>query len=643
MFGDVIDPRPLWKSPISLTMGIFPQYHSVVFIVSGHPTSPKHFRYKHIMRILSIGLFVILKPFSLAFGPSLRWTPPPIYTSSSPHFGNHGPVTSTTSLLQSPPSQLESIVDNAKSLVILDKERQDTLLSASASGLAVALAMIPEAIAFAFVAGVHPLVGLWTTVSLGFTAAALGGRAGIVSSASGACSVVVAALCASHGPSYLSACAMLAGALQILGGSLGVGKLIRLVPHPVMLGFVNGLAVLMTRSQLHHFQGIVWNSPQGLATYGLTGFTMMLCKVLPKLTKKVPATLGAIVIATLVAVGAKLPVTTLGDVAGASTFTGGLSVLPKLGLPAVPWTITTLKTVFPYAITMAAVGAIESLLTMQLLDGMMDDGKRGSTRKEMIGQGAGNVASGMVGGIGGCALLGLSLINVQSGGGISRWSGMSFAVFLALGLVLAAPLLAQVPLASLVGIMLLVCYSTFSWSSLRLLNKIPRLDALVIALVSIVTVKKDLAVAVLCGTIASALGFAWKQSTNIAASTSTTAEVKTYNLTGPLFFGSTDKFQDLFTVKSDPSKIVLDFTNCRVFDHSALEAINTLSDSYGDQGKSVTLRGLSSDCAQLLANLQKGGKLPPYEIVEKHPATDPSYGVAEESSVYENISVKEST
>jgi len=541
---------------------------------------------------------------------------------------------------QQPPSQLQSIVLNAKSLVSIDKERKDTLLTSSASGLTMTLAMIPEAIAFSFVAGVHPLVGLWTTVTLGFFAAAFGGRAGIVSSASGACSVVVASLCASHGAPYLAACAILAGLMQVAGGYMGIGKFIRLVPHPVMLGFVNGLAVVMTKSQLHHFTGFSWNSPQGLATYGLTALTMALIKLLPKVTKKIPATLGAIVVTTLIAVFGGLPVQTLGDVAGASTFTGGLSVLPKLGLPAVPFTLATLKTIFPYAFTVAAVGAIESLLTMQLVDGVMDDGKRGSTKKEMIGQGVGNAASGLVGGFGGCALLGLSIVNVQSGGGLSRWSGMSFAVFLALALVTAAPLLAKVPIASLTGVMLLVCYKTFSWSSLRLLNKIPRLDALVIALVSIVTVRKDLAVAVLYGTIASALGFAWKQSTNISAEAETTPTgEKVYKLRGPLFFGSIEKFQDLFSSRSDPKKVVLDFKNSRVFDHSALQAINGVADSYGEQGKTVVLRGLSSDGAQLLGNLRKGKQLPQYQIVEYDPQSDPAYMLAEESDVYADLKI----
>ena len=591
------------------------------------------------------------------------------------------PSTNSNDTTGNPPvSQLESLVANAKSLNTIPKKQQEqqtvesssttpvvqamspdqaiihavvtdhaflskqnlqTLAQATISGLAVSLAMIPEAVAFAFVAGVNPLVGLWTTVVLGFVAASLGGRAGICSSASGACSVVVAALCAARGPAYLSVCAMLAGALQVMGGMLGLGKFIRLVPHPVMLGFVNGLAIVMTKAQLVHFRGMnpfpnglgggggALNSV-GLSMYAITGLTMALVKLLPKIVPVVPPTLGAVVLSTAVAFFAKLPVKTLSDVAGATTFSGGWSVLPSFSWwPAsVPLSLETLKIVFPFAATMAAVGSIESLLTMQLLDGMVDDGKRGSTRKECVGQGTGNILSGLFGGIGGCALLGQSIINVQSGGGVSRWSGMSMAVFLAMGIVAAAPLLGTVPVASLVGVMLLVCQSTFSWSSIRLLRKIPILDALVIALVSVVTVQRDLAQAVVAGTVASALGFAWKQSTKLTATSNVDANEKYYRLQGPLFFGSTQQFQSLFDCQNDPKKIVLDFTDSRVMDHSALEAIHSLADAYGSMDKTIYLRHLSPDCAKLLAKMYRSGKLPPYEIIESDPKTDPDYGLA---------------
>jgi len=298
---------------------------------------------------------------------------------------------------------------------------------------------------------------------------------------------------------------------------------------------------------------------------------------------------------------------------------------------------------------MAAVGSIESLLTLQLLDGIVDDGKRGSTRKEVVGQGIGNLAAGLTGGIGGCALIGQSIINAQSGGGISRLSGMSMAIFLALGIVSFAPLLGQIPIVALAGVMLLVCQSTFSWSSLRLWGKIPKLDYLIILLVSYVTVAEDLAKAVLIGTITSALGFAWKQSTSISYTISTTSlnprngmprlpNIKCYNLNGPLFFGSAQQFSSLFNAKEDPETIVIDFSQSRVFDHSALEAINNLADRYGNLGKRVYLRRLSSDCAKLLAKVYDGG-LPPYEIIEVDPGKDPIYGIAEKSELYSDVPV----
>jgi len=593
------------------------------------------------------------------------------------HFSSANNAESSTSSSSSslPPSQLESIVANAKSATIglgkkmdlTDPTLRTQYLTAMTAGLAVSLAMVPEAVSFSFVAGVSPLVGLWTTVVLGFFAALFGGRAGICSSASGACAVVVAALCASHGSGYLAGCATLAGLLQIVAGSAGMGKLIRLVPHPVMVGFVNGLAIVMLKAQLTHFQSagkfLSAFSPEGAATYGCTLLTMALVRLgIPKLQEKVnaakavPPTLGGVVLTSIMARVFKWPLKTLADVAGAETFKGGLSVLPKIGLPSSVWTpfvnapLETLRIILPYAITMAAVGSIESLLTLQLLDGIIDDGKRGSTKREVIGQGIGNLASGLTGGIGGCALIGQSLINAQSGGGVSRLSGMSMAMFLALGIVACAPLLGQIPVVALAGVMLLVCQSTFSWGSLRLLGKVPNLDLFIISLVTFVTVKDDLAKAVLIGTITSALGFAWKQSTTISATISQTKldppsgptlpNVKSYNINGPLFFGSTQAFSRIFSVKEDPDDIVIDFTGSRVFDHSALEAINNIADRYGALGKRVYLRHLSKDCARLLGNVHGGG-LPPYEVVESN-SNDPFYGVAEKPEFYNDVPVPKS-
>lgn len=550
-------------------------------------------------------------------------------------------------------SKLEDLVVNAKSLLRGRSEGGNTFVRNVLSGFTVSLAMIPEAVAFAFVAGVSPLVGLWSTVVLNLFATLLGGRPGICSSASGACSVVIAALVASHGPTYLSGCVLLAGLLQCLAGVGGLGKFIRLVPHPVMLGFVNGLAIVMTRAQLTHFcdpaTGAILSGVAAQTMFGLTALTMALVKLTPKVTKALPPSLVSVAIVTAVTHAFNLPARTLVDIAGSETFRGGLSVLPTLCIPALPWLsapFETLGIIAPYAITMAAVGLIESLLTMQLIDGIVDDGTRGSTRKECFGQGVGNIASGLTSGMGGCALLGQSLINVDAGG-TSRVSGIALSLFLATGIVATAPLLGQVPIAALVGVMLLVCQATFSWSSLRVMRKIPKIDALVILLVSFVTVKEDLAKAVVAGTICSALGFAWKQSTNISATLSrsavpagasagTEAAWKTYNVRGPLFFGSTQAFNSLFDVKGDGDDVVIDFLNSRVYDHSALEAINSMADRYGALGKRVHLRHLSSDCSALLERIQ-GSSLPPYEIVESDPATDPVYEVAEDPAVYRDV------
>jgi len=535
-------------------------------------------------------------------------------------------------------SQAEDLVANAHELLFTPlgpRQAAKPLSPASAlrnvlSGFTVALAMIPEAVAFAFVAGVSPITGLQTTVVMGFFAAAFGGRGGITTGASGACSVVVAALVASHGTAHLSAAVVLAGLFQMALGLLGAGKFIRLVPHPVMLGFVNGLALLMTRAQLMHFRAplsLGCRSPEALTMGALTTLTMLLVKLVPTLTRAVPPSLAAVGAVTALSSALGLPATTLVDIAGQEAFAGGRAVIPRLGLQrfallaATP--LATLQVIAPYAATMGAVGLVESLLTMQLIDGIVDDGTRGSTRQESVGQGFGNLFSGLTGGMGGCALIGQSLINVQSGG-TSRLSGLAMSIFLGVGLVCAAPLLGRVPIAALVGVMLLVCHSTFSWSSLRLFGRVPRMDFFCIALVSLVTVYRDLAQAVLAGVVVSALSFAWKQSVMIRVSRAD----DTYLVDGPLFFGSTQAFAQQFTPKDDPDAVVVDFINSRVMDHSALEAINGLAQRYGDLGKTIRLRHLSSDCYGLLDRLNGGACS--YELCEVDPMSDPVYEVAED-------------
>ena len=511
------------------------------------------------------------------------------------------------------------------------------------AGVTTALAMVPEAISFSFVAGVSPLVGLWTTVAMGGIVGLLGGRGGVMTGASGACAVVVAALCeakGAEGGAYLSATAVLAGLLQIIAGQLKLGKFIRLVPHPVMLGFVNGLAVVMFRAQLRHFRdpvtGLLLRGAKGATMLAVTLGTAALIKLLPMLTTAVPASLMAITIASLATKLLRLPATTLADIAGADTFKGGFAVLPKLALPCVgafkASPLSFLSTIFPYAASMAAAGLIESLLTLQLVDGLVDDGTRGSTSAECRGQGVANVAAGLTGGIGGCALIGQSLIATDAGG-TARLAGVVMSLALALGIVVGAPLLAAVPIGSLVGLMLVVCHSTFNWSSLRLIGSIPPIDTVVLAIVSVVVVCKDLAVAVVVGTVLSALSFAWTQSTRVALDVSDLADhpthghVLTHSVRGQLFFGSARHFQQLFAEQPlplpDVDCLILDFLYARILDLSAVEAIGAVAARFGAQGKKVVLRHLPQDLADLLRR-DAGPEL----VVEKDKSTDPEYGSA---------------
>lgn len=555
---------------------------------------------------------------------------------------SRGPWRARAAHSESSASQVENVAANSEKLFFSPRTftfnalSKATFLKNVLAGLTVSLAMVPEAVAFAFVVGVSPLTGLWTTVLLGFFAAAFGGRPGIMSSASGACAVVMADLVRSHGPVYLSAAVVVAGALQVLAGALKLGRFIRLVPAPCMLGFVNGLAVLMFAAQMQHFRSPLtglWLSGAPLAaTAGLAAFTSLLVQVVPRLTTAVPGSLVAVGLATALMHGLGLPAATLADLAGAETFKGGLSVLPALGVPAVPWlSPETWATILPYAVTMAAVGLIEALLTLNLIDGMVDDGTRGSTKKECFGQGIGNVANGLAGGMGGCALIGQSLVNVNAGG-TSRVSGISMSLFLALGIVGGAGLLGKVPVASLVGVMLVVCYKTFAWSSLRLVRRVPRIDVFTIALVSAVVVLKDLATAVFAGTVVSALSFAYKQAKQISATAALQDDGwKAYRLRGPLFFGSASAFADLFTPAEDPQDVVLDFGASRVYDQSGLDAIDTICEKYGAQGKTVHLRHLSPDCASLLTRKWRG-RTPPYRVIEVDSASDPIYEVAEDYS-----------
>ncbi|HHH48424.1 MAG TPA: SulP family inorganic anion transporter [Gammaproteobacteria bacterium] len=489
------------------------------------------------------------------------------------------------------------------------------------SGLTVALALVPEAVAFAFVAGVEPLVGLYAAFMVGLITASIGGRPGMISGATGALAVVMVTLVADHGVEYLFATVVLMGIIQIGAGVLRLGKFIRMVPHPVMLGFVNGLAIVIFLAQLKSFQvtdesgASQWMSGQQLWTMlGLIALTMAIINYLPRLTKAVPSSLAAIVVVSLLVIGLGLDTKTVGDIA---SIAGGL---PEFHIPMVPFTWETLKIILPYAVVLAAIGLIESLLTLTLIDELTET--RGRGNKECIAQGTANVATGFFGGMGGCAMIGQSMINVNSGGR-GRLSGITAALALLAFILFASSLIEEIPLAALVGVMFVVVIGTFEWSSFRILKKIPRTDAFVLILVSAVTVATDLAVAVVVGVIVSALAFAWEHAKRIdVKSYMNDLGGKVYELEGPLFFASVSNFQDLFDPKNDPDDVVVDFKNARVADHSAIEAIDTLGERYMKAGKRLHLRHLSPECTKLL---EKAGDLVEVNIIE-----DPKYFVADD-------------
>ena len=489
------------------------------------------------------------------------------------------------------------------------------------SGLTVALALVPEAVAFAFVAGVEPLVGLYAAFMVGLLAAIFGGRPGMISGATGAMAVVMVSLVAGHGVEYLFAAVVLTGLLQMGAGVLRLGKFIRIVPHPVMLGFVNGLAIVILLAQLQHFQvssaeGVMeWMGGETLMIFAvLVLLTMSIIHFLPKLTGAFPASLAAIIAVSLLALGMDLDTTTVGDLA---SIKGGL---PAFHLPSVPFNFETLMIILPYSFILAAVGLIESLLTLSLIDEVTNT--RGRGNRECMGQGIANTVTGLFGGMGGCAMIGQSMINVNSGGR-QRMSGVAAALFLLMFILFASPLIERIPMAALVGVMFVVVIATFEWSSLRLMGKIPASDAFILVLVSAVTVFTDLAVAVVVGVIVSALVFAWEHAKHINISTYDDDQgSRVHELNGPLFFGSVKNFLELFNPEDEPKDVIIEFQNSRVADHSAIEAIDTLAERYIRAGKTLHLRHLSEECRQLL---KKAG-----DLVEVNVMEDPRYRVADD-------------
>ena len=471
------------------------------------------------------------------------------------------------------------------------------------SGLTVALALVPEAVAFSFVAGVHPLVGIHAAIIIGFLAAILGGRPGMISGATGALAVVMVSLVADHGADYLFAAVVLMGIIQVLAGLFKLGKFVRFIPHPVMLGFVNGLAIVIFISQLAMFKsGGEWMT--GMPLMLMAGFVMLTMAViflLPKLTKAIPSSLVAIALTTGLVLFFGLETSTVKDFIVSMGGDGFAGSLPEFGIPMVPFSLETLKIILPYSLILAAIGLIESLMTLTLIDEMTES--HGHSNRECWGQGFANIVTGFFGGMGGCAMIGQSMININSGGR-GRLSGVAAALFLLSFLLFASPLIEMIPLAALVGVMFVVVVKTFAWGSFRVINKVPVADIFVIGLVTLVTVLTDLAIAVACGVIVSALVFAWQKAQRINVEVNMKNKEKHYEVMGPLFFASTTRFMTLFDFKNDPGEVFVDFKNSRVCDHSALEAINTLTERYKKNGTKVHLVHLSSDCRQLLKNAE---------------------------------------
>ena len=505
------------------------------------------------------------------------------------------------------------------------------------AGLTVALALVPEAVAFAFVAGVEPLVGLYAAFLVGLITAVIGGRPGMISGATGALAVVMVALVAQHGVEYLFATVVLMGILQVGAGVFKLGKFIRLVPHPVMLGFVNGLAIVIFLAQLGQFQvpgtahadghSFLPNGdwlPAGEMTIMLTliGLTMLIIWGLPKLTKIVPAPLAGIGVVAALVIGFGINTPVVGDLA---SIKGGL---PEFHVPVVSLSFETLEIILPYAVVLAAIGLIESLLTLNLVGEITNE--RGGASQECVAQGSANIVTGFFGGMGGCAMIGQSMINVKSGGR-TRLSGLSAALFLLAFILIGSQWIELIPLAALVGVMFMVVIGTFAWNSLRIMSKIPWTDAFVILLVTGVTVWKDLAVAVVVGVIVSALAYAWNNAKRIRIlqrDSVRTPGATVYEIEGPLFFGSTDGFAELFHPDEDPDVVIVDFLRSRVVDQSALQAIEDLAAKYAAKGKTLKLRHLSRDCHKLLT---KAGQL----MVDSE--DDPDYAVAVDYNVRTGI------
>lgn len=462
------------------------------------------------------------------------------------------------------------------------------------AGLTTSFALVPECIAFALVAHLNPLMGLYGAVIICTLTALFGGRPGMISGAAGSMAVVIVALVVQHGAQYLLATVVLGGVVMLLFGLLRLGKLVRLVPYPVMLGFVNGLAIVIAMAQLEHFkQGEHWLSGTPLyLMIGLVALTMLVVYALPKLTRAVPPALVAILGVGLLVYLLDLPTRTLGDMAHIA---GGL---PTLAWPDVPWNLDTLRIIAPYAVLMAMVGLLETLLTLNLTDEITES--RGYPDRECMALGAANMVCGLFGGMGGCAMIGQTVINLSSGGR-GRASGVVAGVMILLFILLLSPLIERIPLAALVGVMFVVAQQTFAWASLRVLHKVPVNDVLAIIAVTVVTVLTDLATAVLFGIVIAAISFAWQHARELYASGHLEADgSKLYTAHGTLFFASTTPFLDQFDPAGDPERVTLDCQHLTFVDYSAIAALKTLRERYAKAGKHLRVVHLSERCKKLL-------------------------------------------
>lgn len=516
------------------------------------------------------------------------------------------------------------------------------------SGTTVALALVPEAVAFAFVAGVDPLVGLYAAFMIGLITSIFGGRPGMISGATGALAVVMVTLVSrgnemgapgeNMGLYYLFFTVILMGVIQMLAGLFKLGKFVRLIPHPVMMGFVNGLAIVIFLAQLGMFKEVsngesVWLTGTNLyMMMGLVGLTMLIMWGLPKLkfTKKWPEALVGILVVTAIVIGFDLDVATVGSFVrdgGGEGLKGGWPTLHLETFSKVPMNMETLEFILPYALILAAIGLIESLMTLNLIDDLTET--RGNANRECMAQGGANILTGLFGGMGGCAMIGQSLINIKSGGR-TRLSGITAAVLLLAFILFGSTYIEQIPIASLVGVMFMVVIGTFAWSSFRIINKIPKADALVLILVSSLTVVFDLAIAVMAGVIVSALVFSWQNAVRIRARKRLKDDgTKVYEIWGPLFFGSITAFNDKFEVAKDPNSVEVDFMESRVSDHSAIEAISNLIDKYQGANKKIVLKHLSEECKVLLLK-----NSPKYSDVIEDSIDDPRYHVVENPELF---------